>query len=86
MRPIIIGAIVVKDPTSDQAENHRVIVATKLKYNSPQWTSKQLNCLGWPPDYFFETAAKNGRKNNATEAQIYFGSVLPMNDFIEEKY
>lgn len=86
MKPMIIGALVIKDPTNEQPENHRVIVATKIKSYQPNWTCKQLNCVGWPPDYFFETVGKNGRRNNATEAKLYFGSTLPMNDFIEEKY
>lgn len=86
MKPTILAAIILKDSDPDYPDNYRVIVATKIKSNKPDWVSRQLTINGWPPDYFFETVAKNGRKNNLKEATTYFGNILKLKDYNESDF
>lgn len=86
MKPLIIGSLIIKDDTAEQPEMFKVIVAYKLKYNEPRWQSKQLFIQGWPPEYFIETVAKNGRLNNITEATIYFNQTLDLKQYEQSKF
>ncbi|MCF8255379.1 MAG: hypothetical protein K9H61_02395 [Bacteroidia bacterium] len=86
MKPIIISAIVLKDESAEQPEMFKVVVAFKLKFNEPKWQSKQLFVQGWPPEYFYETVAKNGRLNNITEASKYFNQNLDIKQYEQSRF
>lgn len=72
----ILAALVLKQHPDDlNCQKYKVVVAYQVK-SGKTWHSKEMICDGFPPDYFFETVAKNGRPNNTAEVAIYFNQNL----------